>query len=156
MNFDLDSMVMPPPGPFNKQQKGGGLAILCQISLSIKFPYVPLQVLMRSRSPRQFPELWDSVAKSLSAKPGYDTALAGSHLWPVIFGRQSSLASHLWPVIFGQYRFGQYRFGQSSLANTALASHLWPVIFGQYRFGQSTLASRLWPGSLLETVRIPV
>ena len=27
--FNLDSMVMPPPGPFNKQQKGGGLAILC-------------------------------------------------------------------------------------------------------------------------------
>ena len=38
-----------------------GLDILCQISLSIKFPCVLLQVLMRSRLPCQFPDLWDSV-----------------------------------------------------------------------------------------------
>jgi len=51
----------PPPGRSNKQQKGGRVAILCQISLSIKFPCVLLQVLMRSRLPCQFPDLWDSV-----------------------------------------------------------------------------------------------
>ena len=38
-----------------------GLDILCQISLSIKFPCVLLQVLMRSRLPCQFLDLWDSV-----------------------------------------------------------------------------------------------
>ena len=59
INFDLDLMVMGPAGPFNEQQTG--LDILCQISLSIKFPCVLLQVLMRSRLPCQFLDLWDSV-----------------------------------------------------------------------------------------------
>ena len=45
---------VPCPSP------GELLAILCQSSLSIKFPYVLLYILIRSGPPRHLLEFWDS------------------------------------------------------------------------------------------------